>query len=100
MNTNAERKATEIRLRAERKAGQMMREMERSPMSKGGDTTAAVHAELPVSEYAKSKQPSPTPRQSGSREGAARRGLGEAVQYGLLLTTAAADWSGQVGRSG
>lgn len=99
MNTDAERKATEIRLRAERGAGQMMREMERSPLSKGGDTTAAVHAELPVSVYAKSKQPSPTPRRSGGREGAAR-GLGAAVQHGLLLTTAAADWSGQVGRSG
>ena len=30
MNTDAERKATEIRIRAERKAGQLMREMERA----------------------------------------------------------------------
>lgn len=38
MNVEAERKATEIRLRAERKAGQMMRELKRAPTAAGGDT--------------------------------------------------------------
>jgi hypothetical protein len=55
MNTDAERKATEIRIRAERKAGQMMREMERNQGARTDLTSG--HAEpKSQSEYAQAKE--------------------------------------------
>jgi len=50
MNTEAERQAINIRLRAERKAGEMLKEMERSPRANGGMTKVAVQGALPPSE--------------------------------------------------
>lgn len=44
--------AAEIKLRAERKAGEMLAQLERSPLSKGGDTRPASQNVMPVSEYA------------------------------------------------
>jgi hypothetical protein len=43
--------ATEVKLRAERKAGELLRQLERSPISNGGDTRAAFQPGKPVSEY-------------------------------------------------
>ena len=53
-NVEAERKAIEVRIRAERRAGELLADMERSPISKGGDvkSESALHAENPISEYA------------------------------------------------
>ena len=71
MNTVSDRDPSQSRERA----GQMMPGDGRSPtLSKGGNTTAAVRAELPVSEYAKSKQSAniSNTQASGGREGAAR----------------------------
>jgi len=54
MNLDAERKATDIRLRAEKRAGKLFRELKRSPGSKGGDVKSASHRGKPKSksEYA------------------------------------------------
>lgn len=54
MNTDAERRATEIRLRAERRAGQLLSEKERDPISKGG-SRSADQPEPPKSEYQQAK---------------------------------------------
>ncbi len=58
MNTDMERMAVNIRIRAEREAGKMMRGMERSTISEGGDikSESAVQRGLPKSEYATAKQ--------------------------------------------
>ena len=53
MNTDAERFACKIRLRAERRAGEMLGELEREP-GKRTDTTSG-HAE-PRSEFAQAKE--------------------------------------------
>lgn len=44
--------AAEVKLRAERKAGELLQQLERAPLSKGGDTRAASQAVTPMSEYA------------------------------------------------
>jgi hypothetical protein len=56
-NVEAERKAIEVRIRAERRAGELLKEMERSPVSKGGDlkSESAVQREHPISEFQKAK---------------------------------------------
>lgn len=45
MNVDAERKAVEVRIRAERRAGQLLREMKRSPVSDGGNSGKNQHGE-------------------------------------------------------
>ena len=42
---------TEVKLRAERKAGELLQQLERDPLSKGGDAKSAFQAEKPISEY-------------------------------------------------
>lgn len=60
LNTHAERQAIEIRIRAERRAGELLKPMERSPLSQGGNSgknQAAVYAEPPPpSAYQEAKQ--------------------------------------------
>jgi hypothetical protein len=53
MNTDAERKATEIRIRAERKCGQLLSEKEKS--GGGQPQKNSVHAEPRTSEYSEAK---------------------------------------------
>ncbi|MCP4412643.1 MAG: hypothetical protein GY808_08780 [Gammaproteobacteria bacterium] len=55
MNLNAERQAVEIRIRAERKAGQLMKSMERSH---GGDRNSKFHHENLKTELNQAKQDS------------------------------------------
>ena len=43
--------AAEVKLRAERKAGELLGQLERSPLSNGGDTRPASQAVTPPSEY-------------------------------------------------
>jgi hypothetical protein len=43
--------AAEVKARAERKAGEFLKQLERSPLSKGGNTRAAIQDEKPTSEY-------------------------------------------------
>ena len=43
--------AAEVKLRAERKAGELLQQLERSPLSNGGDTRPASQAVTPPSEY-------------------------------------------------
>lgn len=52
-NTDAERKACEVRLRAERRAGDLYADMERSPTANGGDvkSESARSDCAPISEY-------------------------------------------------
>lgn len=52
-NTDAERKAAEIRLRAEKRAGALYSEMERSPTASGGDVKSETARNdcAPISEY-------------------------------------------------
>lgn len=80
----------------------MMRVMERSPLSKGGNTTAAVRAELPVSEYAKSKQSANISNTQAKRwQRRCRTGLGCGGTTAQPPTYCGHwDWSGQVDRSG
>jgi len=56
-NVDAERKAIEVRIRAERRAGQLLAEMERSPIASGGDikSESAVQRERPISEFQQAK---------------------------------------------
>jgi hypothetical protein len=64
MNVEAERKAIEIRIRAERHAGKLLKELERSPVAHGGNSgknqhgeyEAAVHGGMPPSEYQEEKR--------------------------------------------
>lgn len=46
-NTDAERKASEVRLRAERRTGELLKELARAESSKGGDTGANQHGQRP-----------------------------------------------------
>jgi hypothetical protein len=52
-NVEAEQKAIEVRIRAERRAGQLLREMQRAPVVNNLPT---VHAEPLVSEYQEAKR--------------------------------------------
>lgn len=53
-NTEAERRACEIRLRAERRTGELLGKLKRSALSNGGDAKSAIYREKPISqsEYA------------------------------------------------
>lgn len=51
LGLEAQNHAAEIKLRSERKAGEMLSQLQRHPTSKGGDTKSAYHDSMPISEY-------------------------------------------------
>lgn len=51
LGLEAQNHAAEVKIRAERKAGDLLLNLERSPISKGGDTKSAIQAGMPISEY-------------------------------------------------
>lgn len=65
-NVDAERKATEIRLRAERRTGELLKELQRSPQSKGGRISASNDA-TPKSEFSEALDRTGITRQTASR---------------------------------
>lgn len=56
-NVDAERKACEVRLRAERRAGELLKELARAPTAQGGNTGANQHVPAPADR--EPAQPSP-----------------------------------------
>lgn len=68
-NFETERMCAEIRVRAERKGGELLKVMERNPVSQGGDQKSAFRRENPIpqSEYAQAKE------QAGLSEATAHR---------------------------
>jgi hypothetical protein len=67
-NLDAEHRAANIRIIAERRYGELLKEMERSSLSKGGDTRAAGNLGAPVSSpYAQALADTGVSRRAASR---------------------------------
>lgn len=59
--------AAEVKVRAERKAGEMLAQLERSPLSKGGDVKSAFQVGTPISEYREVLKDNDIPRTTAFR---------------------------------
>jgi N6-adenosine-specific RNA methylase IME4 len=59
--------AAEVKVRAERKAGEMLKQLERSPLSKGGDAKSAFQPGMPISEYREVLEDNDIPRTTAHR---------------------------------
>lgn len=66
MNTEAERKAVEIRVRAERRAGELMKAMQRSERGGSGGTKPAAAAGMP-SDYRRTIERAKIPERTAQR---------------------------------